>query len=265
MQRGDHGRGQVGARQPGEPLDLAEVGDRHDAGDDREFAAEPPHPLDQGEVGVGGEEELGDRELGAGLLLLGQDPRVEVEVVALGVAVGEGCDTDAEVAGGLHEFDQPGRVREALGVGLPGRGRAARGVAADGEDVPHAGLGVGAQRALQLGDRLAHARQVPHGEGAGAGLDQAGGVHRPGAAGAAGTVGDRDEVGAQRVQPGDRIEQLGLSGVVLGREVLERHGRVRPGGQQLRDGAAGARGSGVRTRGSGSLVRHAGHPNSADH
>ena len=70
--------GQVGAGQLGHPGDLAQVRDRHDAREDRDVTAERPHPLDQLGVVGGPEEQLGDREVRAGLGLRDQHPRIGV-------------------------------------------------------------------------------------------------------------------------------------------------------------------------------------------
>ena len=76
-----------------EPLDLAEVGDRHDARHDRASCRRAPRKRStRRRVRLGAEEQLGDGELRAGLLLVEEDARVEVEVVLRRVPVGEGRD-----------------------------------------------------------------------------------------------------------------------------------------------------------------------------
>ena len=60
------------ARQLREPLDLRDVGDRDDPGNDRHVTAGRRSEVAQREVVVGLEEQLGDGEAGAGLLLQGQ-------------------------------------------------------------------------------------------------------------------------------------------------------------------------------------------------
>ena len=70
-------RGHLASGQLGHPRDLREVGDRHDAragsGSSTPTAS---RPLDEREVVLGAEEQLGDRELRAGVLLGLQHPRV---------------------------------------------------------------------------------------------------------------------------------------------------------------------------------------------
>ena len=127
VQPGHHGCGQVGAREGGEPLDLGEVGHRHDARDDRQLAADLPHPLDEPEVGVGVEEQLGDRELRAGLLPSRRGCRASrSKSWCSGWASGNAATPTQKSPLRLDQPHQLGCVVEPFGVPLPGRGRARR-------------------------------------------------------------------------------------------------------------------------------------------
>src|SRR3954469_8234970 len=68
------------ARELGKPGNLPNIGDRHDARDDRNRAAKRPNPGNQSEVIVGGEEQLSDRETGTGRRLGDQHPRVKIKI-----------------------------------------------------------------------------------------------------------------------------------------------------------------------------------------
>ena len=70
-----------------------------------------PHPLDQGEVVVGPEEQLGDREVRAGLGLGDQHARVGLARLGGRVALGERRHADAEAAQPADQLDQLARRR----------------------------------------------------------------------------------------------------------------------------------------------------------
>ena len=220
--RGDDRRRQVSPRQRGEPLDLADNGHGHDAGNDRQLAAQRPDAVDQPEVGVRVEEELGDREVGPGLLLLGEDAGIQVEVETLRMTVGERADADAE------------NLRRPSPAG-PARWRGSRpsGCRCHGADGPPGGSPRTARTWLTPASAYAPIApsssamdwltqgEVPHRDGTRPGTDQPGGLDRPGAGRAVGAVGDGYEVRRQSVQPGDRVQQLVGAGCVLRREELE--------------------------------------------
>ena len=65
------------------------VGDRHDPGDDRHGDARRARLLDEVEVELVVEEELGDQEAGAGLLLLARVAQVALAVGASGCTSGK--------------------------------------------------------------------------------------------------------------------------------------------------------------------------------
>ena len=113
--------GNAALRQLGEPLDLLDVGHRHDAGDDRHVAARGLDPVAQPQIVLRLEEHLGDRVVGARAALVDEVPDVGVPVRRARVHLREGRDADAEVAGLLDQPDQVGGVVHALGVRRPTR------------------------------------------------------------------------------------------------------------------------------------------------
>ena len=87
-----------------------------------------------------------------------------------------------------------------------------------------AGGGVLVEDLLELGAGVPHAGQVGHREHRGLARDPSGQAHRGAAAAAARAVGDRDEGRVVGFERAHGVPQLGLSGLVLGREELEREG-----------------------------------------
>ena len=77
--------------------DLRVVVDRHDARHDGHRDAQRAHLVDEVEVGVGVEEELRDRRVGAGLDLVREVLQVAPRVALLRVVFGVGRDLDVPV------------------------------------------------------------------------------------------------------------------------------------------------------------------------
>src|SRR5947207_1247899 len=71
------------AAHPRDRLDLADVGDRHDAGQDRHLDPDRARLLDEPEIQLVVEEQLCDQEGGAGLDLLLEEPQIVREVGGL--------------------------------------------------------------------------------------------------------------------------------------------------------------------------------------
>ncbi len=197
-------------------------GHRHDPRDDRDLAPVRRRPVDQPEVGVGVEEELRHRELRARLGLGRQHARVLLQVGRLRVPLGEGRDPHREVAQLAHQGDQLVGVAQALRVLDPRLAGAARRVAAQGQHVAHARVGVVPDHLAQLGPRGPHARQVRDRGHRRLRRDPLGDPHRAVACRAARAVRHRHERRGQRLELADRLPQVALALVGRGREELER-------------------------------------------
>ena len=116
-------------------LDLRDVGDRHDARDDRHPYPDAPRAGDEIEVVRVVEEQLGDDEVQPGVDLLAQVLEIQLAVGALLVTLGVAGAAEAEVVALLaDEANQLGGVSEAV---LRGResALALRRIATQGEDV----------------------------------------------------------------------------------------------------------------------------------
>src|SRR5688572_18916503 len=128
------GLGDLRAAHAYEPLDLPDVENRHDAGDDRHLDADVARGLAEAvEVGVV-EEQLGDDEATAGVHLALEVLQVARAVEALGMAFGITGDADAEVVARLHERGNFIPVLESS-LSLDEAALPRRRVAAQGEDV----------------------------------------------------------------------------------------------------------------------------------
>ena len=188
-------------------------------GDDRHLDAEGADLVDEVEVGVGVEEELGDRRVGAGLHLGGEVLQVALRIALLRVVLGIGRDLDVPVAPFLlaDEGDQLAGVAELA----RGRG-AARQVAAQGDQAADLLLPVGAE---DLGD--AFAGRADAGEMRRGGMAERGDVGDGGerlvAGGAAGAVGDAEELGPRGGELGHHRLQLLAADRRVRREELEAH------------------------------------------
>ena len=225
--RGQRGRERRAGQLLG-PLDGADLGHRHDAGQDRHVAAGGRHPVAQPQVVVGVEEHLGDREVGPGPALADEELGVGLDVGRARMLVRERGHADAEVARLAHQPDQvlgvaaaPSGWRDPLAHRVAGR------VAPHRQDVADPDRGQPADHVAQLGDRVVDRGQVGHRQQRGVGGDPLGDRHGGVPGRAAGAVGDRHERRAQRLQLPDRLPQLALALLGLGREELERERRRR--------------------------------------
>ena len=106
-----------------------------------------------------------------------------------------------------------------------GCAEAALGVSAQGEDVAHAARGIRPDDAAQLGHGVPDAREVRHRRQRGLLEHALGEAHGAVAGAATRAVGDRHEAGSDLLEAADRVPELRLGGVVLGREELEAEGR----------------------------------------
>ena len=97
-----------GLAHAGDRLDLTDVGDRHDPGDDGDLDPDRPGLGDELEVEVVVEEELGDRERRPGRHLLAQEAQVMGQVFRLGVHLRE--------AGGAMQNGYPAEISAASSV-----------------------------------------------------------------------------------------------------------------------------------------------------
>lgn len=200
-QPSDQSLRQIGAREFSESLDLPDIGHRLDAGDDRQVTPQCTDPVDKVDVGLGIEEELGDRKARSGLGLVGEDARVELRIPV--ADVGEGGHTDAEVAEGRHEANQVGRAVQPLSMRHPRSARSAGRIAAHGEDVPDARIGVRPHDPADVLTGLAHAGEMSHGAQSRLLRDLAGHVDGAVPGRAIGAIGHRDEVRGQPLELAD--------------------------------------------------------------
>ncbi len=202
-------------------------------------------PLDQAEVVRGPEEHLGDREVGAGVVLAPHHPRVVLQRRRVAVPLGERRHPDPEVAvERVHQLDQLGGVVEAA---LGRRPTACRARPAGRRAAPARCARRPRRRrrriAAQLLGGVADAGQVRHRRHRGLAGDPRGDPDRALAGGAAGAVRHRDERRAQRLELADRLPQHALALLVLGREELEgeRLARPRPAGHRSAQGPQACR------------------------
>lgn len=117
------------------------------------------------------------------------------------------------------------QVDGVLEIGEPafgGFGQVGGSVAAQGKDVFDAVGGEILEDAVDVLQGLADAGEMGHGFEMELFLDLERHLQRPGAGAAAGAVGARGEGGAQLVEAGERVEQIGHRLVGLGRKELER-------------------------------------------
>ena len=158
----------------------------------------------------------------AGVDLGGEHVEVGVDGRALGVLLRIGRHRDLGVVEALDAGDQVGGVAVAGGVRLVPVADAAGGIAAQGDDVPHARLPVTRDDVVDRRPGLTDARDVGGG-GQRRLADEAldGRVAALGI-GAVGAVGDRHEVRPERLELADRLPQGVRSVRRLGREDLER-------------------------------------------
>ena len=131
--------GDRGAAHLREALDLLDVRDRDDPGDDRDLDPDGARLLDPVEVEPVVEEQLRDQEARARRELLAQEPEVVGEVDRLGVHLGKAGGADAQVVVLADQRGQLGRVVQAAGMRAP-LGLAPRRVAAQREHVVDAGV-----------------------------------------------------------------------------------------------------------------------------
>src|SRR6267143_1911938 len=165
----------MGAAHRREALDLVDVGDRHDAGQDGHLDARGPRPAQELEIAPVVEEQLGDEEVRPRVHLGLAVPQVLDEVARLRMALRIAGRADAELDAVLvrdlpRERHQIGGVREPVGVGDE-LALAARRIAPEREHVADPGIADDAELLLQLLARDAHAGEVGHGLDLGVALD----------------------------------------------------------------------------------------------
>lgn len=200
---GELGR-QRGAAEGDDALDLPHVEDGKDAGDEGNVDGTPGETVAEAMEALVVEEELGDEEIGSGLDFLLEVVQILLAVGTLDVPFGVGGGGDAEAS----REGAPDVGDEFRGVGIafhdiePFEGT----IASKGEDVGDAPIQQGIADGVQLGDVVAHARQVGHGVQAVDAVEPRGDFDRPVPARASGAVGDAD---VARFQVG-----YGLDGVV---------------------------------------------------
>src|SRR6266850_5453825 len=209
-----------------EALDLIDVGDGHDPGQDGHFDARGPRPAQELEVAPVVEEELGDEEVRPGIHLAFAVPQVLDQVARLRMALRITGRADTELDAALvrdlpREQHQIRGVREPVGVGDE-LALAARRIAAEREHVADPGIADDAELLLQLLARGAHAGEVSHGLDLGVALDARHHLQRAPPRGPARAPGHADERGPERAQGAERFEQRGHPRVVLRREEFER-------------------------------------------
>ncbi len=133
-----------------------------------------------------------------------------------------GRDRDLDVGIALLDAgDELGRGLVAVGMGLVGGADAGRGIAAQRDDVADADLVIARDDVVDLALRRADAGQMRGRDQAGLFQDAGDGGMGALAGRAAGAIGHRDEVGAERRQPLDGLPQAALHLLGLRREELE--------------------------------------------
>ena len=136
--------------------------------------------------------------------------------------LGIGGDRDLEIADRLRRGDEIGGRSIAVGSGFVGRVEAGRRIAAQRDDVAHAGFVIVAKRLVDLAARGADAGQMRRGlhrRFAHDALDRRMGAL---ARRAAGAIGDRDETGLSGSSRSIASHKVRLHLLGLGREELER-------------------------------------------
>ena len=208
----------LGAAGFGEALELAEVGDRHDAGDDRHLDAQRARIVDETEIRVGVVEVLGDRAVGTGIDLGLEVAQVDVRVLGLRMGFRIGRDFDVEMvavfaADQFHQFAGVAQVAAADHAG--GRVAAQR---------DHAVAAEGAVQLEQGADLLAvaaDAGDVRHADHAMLAAQALHGFRGMAEGGAAGAEGHRHELRRMRLELQHAAVQLRALFVGLGRIELE--------------------------------------------
>ena len=215
-------RGAAGRRHA---LQLGEIGDRQDAGDDRHLDAGRAGAVAEAQEHVGVEKELRDRAAGAGVELGLQIVEVVAGAARRRMGFGIGGDADLEIRHLLQPGDEIGGVGIAARVRRIARPDAAGRVAAQRDDVADAGLPIVARDRVDLLARRRDAGQMrgrfERGLLADAAHRRVGALARR----AAGAVGHRDEARPQRFEPLDRGPQPLFHLLRLRREELERDAR----------------------------------------
>src|SRR6266446_3710591 len=220
----------MGAAHRREALDLIDIGDGHDPGQDGHLDARGPRPAQELEIAPVVEEELGDEEVRPRVHLALAVSQVLEEVARLRMALRITGRADAELDATLardlpRERLQIGGVREPVGVGDE-LALAAWRIAAEREHVADPGIADDAELLLQLLARDAHAGEVGHGLDLGVALDASHHLQRAPARGPARAPGHADVRRSQRPQGAERFEQRGHARVVFRREEFEREDRL---------------------------------------
>ena len=171
------------AAEGGEPLDLVDVGDRHEAGEDRHVDPRGARAPDELEVTAVVEEELRDEEVRARFDLQLAVAQVLRQVPRLGMTLRIAGASDAEIDAARvrhlpRELHQVVRVGEPFGMDDE-LALAPRGIAAQGEHVGDAGIADHRELLLQLLARGAHAGEVRHRLDLGLALDARDHLQRP--------------------------------------------------------------------------------------
>ena len=221
----------AGAAGGREARGLGEVLDRQQAGHDGRVDPGRGATVAEAQEGLRLEEELRDRRRGAGIDLAAEPLDVGIVGSRLGMTLGIGPDADLEPAGG-ERVDQLAGVAEPVRVRLEPLGAFGR-VAAQGHDLPHAGLG----EAVRDGERVpaggADAGEVRGDRHLGPARDGGHGLVRELSRRSPGAVGHGDEAGSERHERADRVlePERGVDGPR--REEFERdfgHAGSPPGG-----------------------------------
>jgi hypothetical protein len=216
LQRPDKRFGQPGAAHRRDPPDLRQIGHRQDSRNDRHRNADLLATVAEAEVVVVVVVQLGDHGIRAAIDFAFQILQVRFQAGRFEVLFRIAGDGDPE----MREFaaDQGNQfVRVAQpAIGRAKRLLAVRRIAAQRDDVIHAGLGRLSQIVAQLFDRRADASQMRRYGKAEGPLDLADDVQRLVARRAAGAVGAGDEIRAVSHQLPQVSEQRGLPASVLG-------------------------------------------------
>src|SRR5690606_7460288 len=169
---------------------------------------------------IGVEEILRDAARRAGIHLALQVLQLQPRRGGIRMAFGIAADADLEVVQLAQAGDQVGRIGIAVGMRHEFSG-ALRRVAAQGDDMPDAGLPVMFGHLVDLASRGADAGQMRRRAQAGFLQDADHGVVGALAGRAAGAIGDRDEARIERRQAQHAAPQAFLHLRRLGREELE--------------------------------------------
>ena len=213
----------------GEFLDLGDVGDGHDAGDDGHGDADVAAAIHEAEEMGVVEIELGDDEIGAGIDLGLQAFEIGVEVGRLGMFLGITGASEAEFFREMFA-EVTDEVDGVLEIGEPAFGwvgQVGGSVAAQGEDVFDAVGGEVFEDAVDVVQRLADAGEMGHRLELELFLDLERDLQRAGAGAATSAIGARGKGWAQLVQARERVEEIGHRLVGLRGKELERDRRPR--------------------------------------